>query len=85
MTTNEVQGQKVALTKNLAKKLAVVLLDFRQWTGASVLREEDFQKHIFDEHHLLFCQYIGLISDKISFEEYVIRPVKRIPKTKKRK
>ena len=43
MTTNEVQGQKVALTKNLAKKLAVVLLDFRQWTGASVLREEDFR------------------------------------------
>ena len=43
MTTNEVQGQKDALTKNLAKKLAVVLLDFRQWTGASVLREEDFR------------------------------------------
>lgn len=49
----------------------------------SVLREEDFQKHIFDEHHLLFCQYIGLISDKLNFEEYVIRPVKRIPKPKK--
>ena len=43
----------------------------------SELREEDFQKHIFDEHHLLFCQ------DKLNFEDYVIRPVKRIPKPKK--
>lgn len=47
------------------------------------LPEEEFQKHIFDEHHLLFCQYIGLISDKLNFENYVIRPVKRIPKPKK--
>jgi hypothetical protein len=47
------------------------------------LSEENFQNHLFDEHHLLFCQYIGLISDKLSFEEFVIRPVKRIPKPKK--
>ena len=46
--------------------------------------EEEFQKHLFDEHNLLFCQYIGLISDKLSFEEFVIRPVKRVPKQKKK-
>ena len=45
--------------------------------------EENFQTHLFDEHHLLFCQYIGLLSDKLSFEEFVIRPVKRVPKPKK--
>ena len=48
------------------------------------ISEENFQNHLFDEHHLLFCQYIGLLSDKLSFEEFVIRPVKRVPKTKKR-
>ena len=47
------------------------------------LIEEEFQKHIFDKHQLLFCQYIGLISDKLSFEEFVIRPVVRLPKPKK--
>ena len=47
------------------------------------LNEENFQNHLFDEHHLFFCQYIGLLSDKLSFEEFVIRPVKRIPKPKK--
>jgi hypothetical protein len=47
------------------------------------LNEEIFQNHLFDEHHLLFCQYIGLLSDKLSFEEFVIRPLKRIPKPKK--
>ena len=41
MSTNEVQNS--AEKAGLAKKLAVVLLDFRQWTGASVLREEDFR------------------------------------------
>lgn len=46
-------------------------------------QEENFQRHLFDEHHLLFSQYIGLISDKLNFEEFVIRPVKRIPKPKK--
>ena len=45
--------------------------------------EEDFQAHLFDEHHILFIQYIGLITDKISFENFVIRPVKRIPKPRK--
>ena len=47
--------------------------------------EENFQKHLFDEHGLLFCQYVGLISSKLSFEEFVIRPVKREPKKLKRK
>ena len=46
--------------------------------------EEEFQKHLFDEHNILFCQYIGLISNKLNFEEYVIRPVKRVPKQKKK-
>ena len=41
MSTNEVQNPTEKA--GLAKKLAVVLLDFRQWTGASVLREEDFR------------------------------------------
>ena len=47
------------------------------------LSEQNFQNHLFDEHNLLFCQYIGLLSDKLSFEEFVIRPVKRVPKLKK--
>lgn len=49
------------------------------------LAEEEFQKHIFDEHHLLFCQYIGLISGKLNFEDFVIRKVKYVkpPKVKK--
>jgi hypothetical protein len=46
--------------------------------------EENFQNHLFDEHHLLFCQYIGLLSNKLSFENFVIRPTKRVPKQKKK-
>ena len=45
--------------------------------------EEEFQKHLFDEHNILFCQYIGLISNKLSFKEYVIQPVKCNTKKKK--
>lgn len=47
------------------------------------LSEENFQNHLFDEHHLLFCQYIGLLSDRLSFEDFVIRQPKRVPKQKK--
>lgn len=41
MSTEEVQVQ--VKESGFAEKLAVVLLDFRQWTGASVLKEEDFR------------------------------------------
>ena len=28
-------------------------------------KEEDLQKHLIEEHNMLFCQYIGLLSKKI--------------------
>lgn len=42
-----------------------------------------FQSHIFEEHNLLFSQYIGLISSKVNFKDYVIW--KQLKKERKKK
>lgn len=35
------------------------------------IEAHNFQKHIFEEHNLLFVQYVGLISSKVNFSEFV--------------
>lgn len=32
---------------------------------------QDFQKHLLDVHNILFCQYVGLISEKINIKKEV--------------
>lgn len=48
-------------------------------------KEEFFQNHIFECHGLLFSQYIGLISKKISFRDKLIEKVVKQKKKKVKK
>ena len=44
-----------------------------------------FRDHIFEEHDLMFSQYIGLISSKINFKDYIIwKPLKKERKQKQK-
>ena len=47
------------------------------------LKEEELQKHLFDVHDILFCQYIGLISDKIKFKDFLVEKNVKKKKVKK--